>query len=199
MAETSVVPEQFKYCTVCHGAAFQGNHSTDAPNLSILSAWYIERQLLNYKNDFRGKLDNDILGREMQPMVSLLDEKAIAEISAFVGAASAMPAKSPSTGPKHTANMNKGEKLYQSCGACHGADGLGNKALGAPRLAGQQDWYLARQLTNYRNGSRGAMQGDQPGALMRASVSMLKDDEAIRDVVAFINTLNPLNVRRSSK
>jgi cytochrome c553 len=67
---------------------------------------------------------------------------------------------------------------------------MGNKALSAPRLAGQQDWYLVRQLANYRNGSRGSIQGDQPGALMRASIAMLKDDEAVLDVVAYIHSLD---------
>ena len=188
-ADDSVIPQRYQYCTVCHGAVFQGNRSTDAPNLSILAAWYIERQLLNFKNHYRGVLDEDVPGREMQPMVDQLDESAIAEIASIIDAATAIPADSAATG-----NVGRGANLYQTCVACHGADAMGNKALSAPRLAGQQDWYLARQLANYRNGSRGSIAGDAPGALMRASIAMLKDDEALLDVVAYIQSLNnPLN------
>jgi cytochrome c553 len=185
MADDSVIPQRYQYCTVCHGAVFQGNRSTDAPNLSILAAWYIERQLLNFKNHYRGALDEDVLGQEMQPMVGQLDESAIAEIASIIDAATAIPADSDGTG-----NVGRGAELYQTCVACHGADAMGNKALSAPRLAGQQDWYLVRQLANYRNGSRGSIQGDQPGALMRASIAMLKDDEAVLDVVAYIHSLD---------
>ena len=121
----------------------------------------------------------------MQSMVDQLDESAIAEIASIIDAATAIPADSAATG-----SVERGAKLYQTCVACHGADAMGNKALSAPRLAGQQDWYLARQLANYRNGSRGSIQGDQPGALMRASIAMLNDDEAVFDVVAYIHSLD---------
>jgi cytochrome c oxidase subunit 2 len=193
MADDSVIPQRYQYCTVCHGAVFQGNRSTDAPNLSILSAWYIERQLLNFKNHYRGALDEDLLGREMQPMVEQLDESEIAEIASIINTAPAIPSASEVTSNETndlTNDVKRGAKLYQTCVACHGANAMGNEALSAPRLAGQQDWYLTRQLANYRNGSRGSAQGDQPGALMRASVAMLKDDDAVLDVVAYIHSLS---------
>lgn len=41
-----------------------------------------------------------------------------------------------------------------SCVACHGAKGEGNQQLNAPRIAGQPQTYLARQLAAYTNGSR---------------------------------------------
>jgi cytochrome c553 len=40
------------------------------------------------------------------------------------------------------------------CVACHGANGQGNPAMKAPRLAGQNAAYLARQLEAYANGAR---------------------------------------------
>jgi cytochrome c oxidase subunit 2 len=193
MADDSVIPQRYQYCTVCHGAVFQGNRSTDAPNLSILSAWYIERQLLNFKNHYRGARDEDLMGREMQPMVGQLDESEIAEIASIINAAPAIPSASEVSRNETndlTNDVKRGAKLYQTCVACHGADAMGNEALSAPRLAGQQDWYLARQLANYRGGSRGSAQGDEPGGLMRASVAMLKDDGAVLDVVAYIHSLS---------
>ena len=38
------------------------------------------------------------------------------------------------------------------CTTCHGTDGKGNEGVEAPRLAGMEDWYLRRQLENFRAG-----------------------------------------------
>lgn len=42
----------------------------------------------------------------------------------------------------------------QQCAACHGARGEGNAATGFPRIAGQSQYYLAKQLESYANGTR---------------------------------------------
>ena len=47
-----------------------------------------------------------------------------------------------------------GQANYMVCAACHGANGEGNQALNAPRIAGQFDWYTHRQLMNWKNGVR---------------------------------------------
>ena len=47
-------------------------------------------------------------------------------------------------------DATKGKAAYAVCAACHGANGMGNKALNAPRIAGQEPWYLERQLNNYK-------------------------------------------------
>jgi len=43
----------------------------------------------------------------------------------------------------------------QTCAACHGAQGEGNASNGAPRIAGQPQAYLERQLAAYADGRRG--------------------------------------------
>ena len=58
-------------------------------------------------------------------------------------AANAQAAEAPST------------EILAGCAACHGANGQGNQALGAPPLAGQDAAYLARQLNNFKAGRRG--------------------------------------------
>ncbi|MDP7614852.1 MAG: c-type cytochrome, partial [SAR324 cluster bacterium] len=45
----------------------------------------------------------------------------------------------------------KGKAAYAVCLACHGADGMGNKALNSPQIAGQSTWYLERQLKNFKS------------------------------------------------
>lgn len=42
----------------------------------------------------------------------------------------------------------------QSCAGCHGAQGEGNATNGAPRIAGQPQAYLERQLAAYADGRR---------------------------------------------
>ena len=38
-------------------------------------------------------------------------------------------------------DATKGKAAYAVCAACHGANGMGNKALNAPKIAGQEPWY----------------------------------------------------------
>ncbi|MFT0866459.1 c-type cytochrome [Pseudomonas sp. CAM1A] len=64
-----------------------------------------------------------------------------------------------------------------TCVACHGAQGLGNPALGAPRLAGQQAEYLVTQLRDFKAGRRGYAPGDSHGAQMRAIATLLGDSD----------------------
>ena len=61
--------------------------------------------------------------------------------------------------------------------------------MGGPRLAGQNDWYLVRQIENYKKGLRGYHASDTFGRQMAPMVATLSDDAAIRNVVAYINSL----------
>ena len=47
-------------------------------------------------------------------------------------------------GSAFAADSGRGEALYATCVACHGADGAGNAALNSPALAGQDAAYLER-------------------------------------------------------
>ena len=82
-----------------------------------------------------------------------------------------------------------GAALFAVCAACHGAQGEGNPALNAPKLAGQRDWYLKRQLNNFKAGARGANDQDAYGKTMAPMAQTLPDAVAINNVVAYIETL----------
>jgi cytochrome c oxidase subunit 2 len=84
----------------------------------------------------------------------------------------------------------KGKTLYAICSACHGANGEGMAALNAPANAGQDPWYMTRQLKNFKTGIRGAHPDDAFGAQMRPMAMVLADDQAIADVVAYITSLD---------
>ena len=88
-------------------------------------------------------------------------------------------------------DADRGSDLYRTCATCHGDRGQGNPSFNAPPLAGQNDWYLVSQLESYQSGRRGGAPGDIWGAQMRASTAVLGTDDRVRDVVAYISTLQP--------
>jgi cytochrome c553 len=45
-------------------------------------------------------------------------------------------------------------QVAQQCAACHGGHGEGSADMGTPRIAGQSQAYLQRQLEAYANGAR---------------------------------------------
>ncbi|MFA5547243.1 MAG: c-type cytochrome [Porticoccaceae bacterium] len=82
-----------------------------------------------------------------------------------------------------------GEVHYATCGACHGAMGEGNPLMNAPRIAGLDKHYLARQIDNFRTGKRGANPDDSFGQQMAAMANVLPDEAAIASVSAYIASL----------
>ncbi|MEM7280414.1 MAG: c-type cytochrome [Pseudomonadota bacterium] len=83
-----------------------------------------------------------------------------------------------------------GKKTWDSvCVACHGAQGEGNVALNAPANGGQDEWYVIRQLKNFKAGIRGSHEKDTYGAQMRPMAMTLADDKAIEDVSAYVSSL----------
>jgi cytochrome c oxidase subunit 2 len=86
-------------------------------------------------------------------------------------------------------NASAGAALFAVCSACHGAQAEGNLALHAPKLSGQSDWYLRRQLRNFKDGARGTHDQDVFGKTMAPMAGTLTDDAAINNVVAYIKTL----------
>lgn len=87
-------------------------------------------------------------------------------------------------------SVARGEQYYYAvCITCHGQRAEGSRPLNAPKLAGQQDFYLIRQLENFRSGIRGSNPQDVYGQMMKPMALSLPDDQAIEDVVAYIQTL----------
>jgi cytochrome c oxidase subunit 2 len=179
-----IPPDQFVYCTVCHGVQMKGNRSIEAPRLSGMDAAYIERQLLAFKKGWRGTHENDVAGMEMRPMAAILGERDIAAAARYVNSVSSELPPATIEG-----DAGRGEVLYATCAACHGANAEGVKELGGPALNGLNDWYLVTQLVNFRDSTRGSHPEDTYGAQMRAAASVLPDDAAVRDVVSYITTL----------
>jgi cytochrome c oxidase subunit II len=85
-------------------------------------------------------------------------------------------------------NVEHGERIYDICGACHGARGEGIQSLGAPPLAGQQASYLLRQLKDFQSGSRGGAR-DTQGQEMRQILTTIKTESDWQSVISYVKTL----------
>ncbi len=175
----------FATCTACHGEQGQGIKELGAPKLAGQGGWYLAQQLQSFKQGVRGSHENDTYGKQMIPFASMLaDDAAVDNIVAYIGSL-------PDTRPDISVggNPERGKKLYATCAACHGNKGEGIWATHAPRLAGMSDWYMARQLENFRQGIRGTHRQDFHGAQMRSMARALKDDAAINDLLDYVHTL----------
>ncbi|MDH3672899.1 MAG: c-type cytochrome [Gammaproteobacteria bacterium] len=177
----------FGVCQGCHGAAGQGNQESGAPSVSGQNSWYLIRQLENFRDGIRGAHDDDTYGQLMASMAKTLpDAQAVKNVTAYI--ATLTPVSSSPT--EAVGNVAQGSIIFSSCQTCHGERGEGSEALGGPRLAGQHDWYLIRQLKNFKAGVRGVHEKDTYGQTMRSMAhALLADDQALKDVVTFIKTL----------
>jgi cytochrome c553 len=77
------------------------------------------------------------------------------------------------------------------CTVCHGANGNGNLAIRAPKIAGLEPWYLQRQLEAFRAGIRGKHADDVAGQEMQPVGVRLRTDAEIARVLKYIATFEP--------
>jgi cytochrome c oxidase subunit 2 len=177
----------FTPCVACHGESGAGNAQLNAPKLAGQGAWYLKRQLENFKQGLRGAHENDIYGKQMIPFAGMLaDDAAVRNVTAYIESL-------PDHTPQHTVpgDATRGAGLYRTCAACHGEGGQGIAATNAPRLSQMSDWYLARQLKNFKEGIRGSHHHDIYGSQMALMSNVLADERAIDDLLAYVNTLQP--------
>ena len=173
-------------CTQCHGADGQGNLDYLAPDIAGMPAWYAEAQIHKFRDGLRGTEFDDIAGMRMRPMaLSLRTDEDITNVAAFLAT---LPKVDPDP-ELQGGDPEKGAQYYATCAACHGQNGEGNQQLSAPALAGMSDWYIKTQLHNFKAGVRGGNPNDGLGAQMRGMSYTLPDDQAILDVIAYIETL----------
>ena len=177
---------RYAVCQACHSADGMGNKALNSPKIAGQEPWYLERQLKNFKAGIRGADPKDKYGMQMRAMaLTLADDQSIRDMAAYV---SSMPVKN-SVVLTIKGDLEAGKALYVLCQSCHGSAGEGNKTLNSPRLAGLQDWYVVRQLRNFKSGIRGTKSGDMFGIQMRPMAMALADDEAINNVAAYIASL----------
>lgn len=183
---TVAANETFELCVRCHGGQAQGRREFNAPSIAGLPRWYIEAQLRKFRTGARGTHFDDHSGMQMRPMaLSFHTDGDLTAVAEYVS-------KLPRPTVAHElsgGDAARGKTFYTPCTACHGPDGAGNEQLKAPPLRHASDWYLLAQLKKFREGVRGSNPLDLEGATMRPMAATLVDEQAMKDVVAHITTL----------
>jgi cytochrome c oxidase cbb3-type subunit 3 len=158
------------HCAQCHGSDARG--SKGYPNLTNGQAAWL------------GPLSGDhivqtvTLGRQgvMPPMGAAVgSEAAISDLAHYV--------LSLSGSPHNQIKDFSGKASYSTCAACHGVDGKGNKALGAPNLTDSywlHGWGEAAIVAIIKNGKNNVMPA-QSGKL---------SPEQIHVVAAYVMSLS---------
>jgi cytochrome c oxidase subunit 2 len=181
--------ELFELCASCHGAEGQGNELFLAPNIGGMPLWYLERQLEMFRSGVRGTHFDDVQGMRMRPMaLSLRTEHGddLKDVAAYTASLPSVKPAATLTG----GDAERGATHYAVCQACHGAAGEGVPATNGPPVANQSDWYLLSSIERFKSGVRGSNPADPNGAVMRGMAAILQDEQAMKDVIAYMTSLS---------
>lgn len=172
-------------CGACHGKSGEGNEALDAPAIAGMDPGYFSVQLEDFRSGVRGRPLDDLYGRQMGLIAAVLEDEDIPKLAAYVaGLPRVKPLPTMPAAP--VADL---KALYAPCAACHGANGEGVNAVGGPPLAWLDDWYLLRQLRNYKSGTRGADPRSLPGVQMRDALANYSDVQ-FKQLAPYIATLS---------
>ncbi len=157
------------HCSQCHGS--DGGGSKGFPNLTNThGAWLGARTAEHI-------VQTVTQGRTglMPPMAAAVGGEAeLSEVAHYV--------LSLSGSPHNDIKAFSGKKLFNTCAACHGVDGKGNKALGAPNLTDDywlHGWGEAAIINIIKNGKSNVMPAQAP----------MLSPEQIRVVASYVYSL----------
>lgn len=183
-------------CAACHG--LDGNATADPkiyPRIAGQSERYIAKQLALFKSGQR-------VNALMQPYAAPLSAQDMRDLGAYFAtqktgagiADDSAIAAGPNSGMKF---YEVGQKLFRSgdmargipaCMACHGPAGAGNPGPAYPHVGGQQAWYVARRLQEYRGGT--TTLADPKDFSIMAAVAKSLTDEEIQSLGSYLQGLH---------
>jgi len=182
-------------CAACHGLDGKSTIPEIYPNLGGQSERYIAHQLALFKS---GERANAI----MQPYASMLSAQDMRDVGAHYAGQARVAGIADDTlveeGPYEGMKFYEvGQKLFRSgdaargipaCMACHGPSGAGNPGPAYPAVGGQQSWYTARRLQEYRAGTT----NERDAGMFRimAAISKPLTDEEIGALSSYMQGLH---------
>jgi len=185
LADVDVGPK-YQPCAACHGDAAQGSVALGAPALAGQNSDYLQRQLQHFKAGVRGADPRDMRGGQMTAMAGTLSDADIVLVADYLSELPVTALASPMTG-----DLKNGSNYYHSkCGACHGGEAQGNRALRSPMLAALDAPYLKTQYLNFQQGIRGTHPDDTYGRQMKMMSTTLPTDKDLDDVIAYIQSMS---------
>ncbi|MHA6203406.1 cytochrome-c oxidase, cbb3-type subunit III [Dyella soli] len=151
-------------CAACHGREAKGNVLLGAPDLTD-NDWL-------YGGDGKAIYTSIHDGRSgVMPPWASLGEDNVKNLAQYVLSLS---------GAAHNAQQAEAAKpLFATCAACHGPDGKGNPALGAPNLT-DHVWLHGGAVADVETSIRNGRQGHMPAWSPRLS------DDQIRVLSAYV-------------
>ena len=164
-------------CGACHNP--DGNSlAPNFPKLAGQGQRYLEKQLHDIKSGKRTVL-------EMTGMLANFNDQDLADIAAYFSSQKgSVGAADPKLVERGRALFNGGdlEKGMPACTGCHSPNGAGIALAGFPHLGGQHAQYVAKQLTDFREGNR---TNDGDAMTMRSIAGKLsnKDIEALASYI----------------
>ncbi len=139
-------------CSQCHGS--DGAGSKGFPNLTNANvAWLGERGAKHIVET----VTNGRIGMMPSMGAAIGGEPEISDVANYV--------LSLSGSPHNEIKAFSGKTKFTACAACHGADGKGNKALGAPNLTDDYwlyGWGEAAIVSAIKNGKNNVMPAQSP-------------------------------------
>jgi len=164
-------------CGACHSP--DGNSlAPNFPKLAGQGERYLTKQLHDIKSGKRTVL-------EMTGLLTNLNDQDLSDIAAYFAS------QKGSVGAADPKLVERGKQLFNggdianglpACTGCHSPNGAGIAAAGFPHLGGQHASYIAKQLTDFREGNR---TNDGDATTMRSIAAKLsnKDIEAVSSYI----------------
>lgn len=168
-------------CSACHNA--DGNSMV--PNFPKL-AGQGERYLLKQMHDIKSGARPVV---EMTGMLDAMTEQDLADIAAWYASQKGTIGAADPALVEHGETLYRGGKLVDgvpACTGCHSPNGEGLDLAVYPKLNGQHADYIAKQLTDFREGNR---TNDGDAMIMRSIATKLSNKD-IKALSSYINGLN---------
>ncbi len=162
-------------CGECHGLDGAGNR-IKFPRLAGQDQSYTVAQILDFRSGVRANDDG-----QMQETVHELTKEDIPRVADWFAKQAAPWPKSTIDAKPDLARARQlaisGAPGIRACLSCHSAASLGmlDEGFDAPRVAGQRDFYIAKELIDYRDGKR----SNDPKHMMQKIARRLTDSDIV--------------------
>lgn len=168
-------------CSACHNA--DGNSMVpNFPKLAGQGERYLLKQMRDIKSGARPVV-------EMTGMLDAMTEQDLADIAAWYASQKGTIGAADPALVEHGEALYRGGKLVDgvpACTGCHSPNGEGLDLAVYPKLNGQHADYIAKQLTDFREGNR---TNDGDAMIMRSIATKLSNKD-IKALSSYINGLN---------
>ncbi|RKT42976.1 c-type cytochrome [Thiocapsa rosea] len=172
-----------RQCALCHGQYSQGILGGKYPRLAGLPDYYLTKSLTDYRDGVREHAAMTVVGG-----LRTLSDYDLASLSAYIASIDLDVVHPLNVPTPEGADVENGQDIYHSdCRTCHGRAAEGNRRKESPKLSGQYDGYLFRQIEKFKAGTR--MHANDPDDETFVDYS----DQDILDIIGFLTTIDDKN------